>query len=610
MTHDKKKKQDLGIFYTREEIVNFIYDILLLWKEKEDKEQNRWESHKPKHYPSVIDPACGEGIFIKTAVKKGFTKPDWIFGLDIDEAVVKKWPEISLLEAFGGDEKKLRSHFFHQNGLKRIQWGQHKSQYHKKLKKKDIETEQFDLAVGNPPYGGLGLEAEEFHDDLIVQLANFNILPYEIKEEIVYKGRQQKVLDLFDAGKSKAINQKIKDRLKSFPIEVLFIDRFIQLVKPGGWIAIIIPDGILSNSNLHYVRQYIADNAKVEAIVSLPRDAFKHVGTSAKTSILFLKKHSSSPPLQKGDLGGFDYPVFLASLERLENGYLTEILSQYKEFNMKQTLSKDKKVYSNDFVMVRVDKTLKDMMEEKPFCRWDVNYYLPQWADLISELKNGTVKVKFLKDFFRNNEWLIATDHVRASRGEHEGDKYPIEYYSPAGFNFTGYDIYNIPHCSKNAYERMKRSQVYQYDVLLGGFGMGPTGKSVLLLHKPADKAIVGNIFILRTKNTYSPFVLDTFFKSKFGQAQFNRYKNGVAFNSLSNDEIRYLIVPDFSSIIVKSIESEYKKMSAFHDKAMEAKAKGDESGYKENIETAEAMLKDLIARTEAVIRGEREDVV
>ena len=41
----------------------------------------------------------------------------------------------------------------------------------------------------------------------------------------------------------------------------------------------------------------------------------------------------------------------------------------------------------------------------------------------------------------------------------------------------------------------------------------------------------------------------------------------------------------------------------------MEAKAKGDEAGYKKNIETAEAMLKDLIARTEAVIRGEREDV-
>ena len=72
-------------------------------------------------------------------------------------------------------------------------------------------------------------------------------------------------------------------------IEVLFIERFIQLCKQDGWIAIIIPDGILANSNMHYVREFIADNTKVEAIISLPRDAFKHVGTSAKTSILFLK---------------------------------------------------------------------------------------------------------------------------------------------------------------------------------------------------------------------------------------------------------------------------------------------------------------------------------
>ena len=40
---------------------------------------------------------------------------------------------------------------------------------------------------------------------------------------------------------------------------------------------------------MHYVREFISENTKVEAIVSLPRDAFKHVGTSAKTSILFLK---------------------------------------------------------------------------------------------------------------------------------------------------------------------------------------------------------------------------------------------------------------------------------------------------------------------------------
>ena len=50
--------------------------------------------------------------------------------------------------------------------------------------------------------------------------------------------------------------------------------------------------------------------------------------------------------------------------------------------------------------------------------------------------------------------------------------------------------------------------------------------------------------------------------------------------------------------------------MSKYHDRAMEAKKKGNDAEYKKNIEIAEKMLKDLIAKTEAVVRGERKDVI
>ena len=71
-----------------------MFDILKIWKAKEEKELGRWESRK--HFPSVIDPAVGEGVFLKVAVETGFTKTDYIFGLDIDEEVVKKWKQINL----------------------------------------------------------------------------------------------------------------------------------------------------------------------------------------------------------------------------------------------------------------------------------------------------------------------------------------------------------------------------------------------------------------------------------------------------------------------------------------------------------------------------------
>lgn len=324
---EKKRKQDLGIFYTRPEIVDFIYDILLIWKEKEDKETKRWNSHKPKHFPSVIDPACGEGIFLKKAIERGFTKPEWVFGMDIDEEVVNRWPSISLLEAFDNDEAKLKAHFFHQNGLLPIEWEQHKSLYYGKLKKEDLRNGQFNLVIGNPPYGGIGIDLSRHPTAeglrLIESFRTFQIFSYKSRKRNNGKNSGNGLFDSLVAEPSLLYSSVNPKDAESIPIEVLFVERFIQLCKNGGWIAVIIPDGILANSNMHYVREFIAENTKVEAIVSLPRDAFKHVGTSAKTSILFLKK-------QKTD--NLNYHVFLASLNKMESKGLQMISEQYKEF--------------------------------------------------------------------------------------------------------------------------------------------------------------------------------------------------------------------------------------------------------------------------------------
>lgn len=84
----------------------------------------------------------------------------------------------------------------------------------------------------------------------------------------------------------------------------------------------------------------------------------------------------------------------------------------------------------------------------------------------------------------------------------------------------------------------------------------------------------------------------------------------GVGAPKLPFDEIKAIKIPMLPEAIQSHIESEYKRMYQYHDKAMEAKEKGNDAGYKKNIEIAETMLKELIAKTEAVIRGERKDVV
>lgn len=324
---EKQRKQDLGIFYTPPEVVNFIFDILNTWKEKEDKEKKRWQSREPKpHYPSVVDPAVGEGVFLKGALQNNFTKPNYVFGVDIDETVTKRWEEINLLVSFGS-RADLENHFFHQNGLLPLKED-------KVLRYKTGGLKEFDVAVGNPPYGGIGVDFEgklsPENMELLEALEKYEIFSH--KKAV--NGKQAEVNEqnsLFAASvaptrRGSVGRNEVVKLAHGLPIEILFVERFIQLVKPGGWVAIIIPDGILSNSNAHYVRDFISSKSKVEAVVSLPRDTFKQAGTSAKTSILFLRKleESENPP--------FEHRVFLATADKISKDEFQNIVKDYINF--------------------------------------------------------------------------------------------------------------------------------------------------------------------------------------------------------------------------------------------------------------------------------------
>lgn len=74
--------------------------------------------------------------------------------------------------------------------------------------------------------------------------------------------------------------------------EVLFIEQDYKYLKEGGYLAIVLPDGILTNSSLQYVRTQIEDWFRIVAVVSMPQTAFAANGAGVKSSVLFLKKWS------------------------------------------------------------------------------------------------------------------------------------------------------------------------------------------------------------------------------------------------------------------------------------------------------------------------------
>lgn len=122
---------------------------------------------------------------------------------------------------------------------------------------------------------------------------------------------------------------------KNQSTEILFIERCIDFVKPKvGKIAIVLPDGILTNSTSQYVRNLIMDGCQILAIVSLPQFAFTHFGAGVKSSLVFLRRKGDNEKLGS-------YPIFMAIADHI--GYdatgrkdpkndLIDIYEEYKKF--------------------------------------------------------------------------------------------------------------------------------------------------------------------------------------------------------------------------------------------------------------------------------------
>ena len=72
--------------------------------------------------------------------------------------------------------------------------------------------------------------------------------------------------------------------------EVLFIERCLNLLKPGGRMGIVLPEGVLNNTNLQKIRDFVESKAKILLITSIPQDVFIASGATVKPSLLFFKK--------------------------------------------------------------------------------------------------------------------------------------------------------------------------------------------------------------------------------------------------------------------------------------------------------------------------------
>lgn len=77
---------------------------------------------------------------------------------------------------------------------------------------------------------------------------------------------------------------------RSLPLEILGLERSFQFLKPGGRMAIVLPDGLLKNKNSQFVRKWVEQIAETKAIISLPEESFNAYGAMVKTSLCIFRK--------------------------------------------------------------------------------------------------------------------------------------------------------------------------------------------------------------------------------------------------------------------------------------------------------------------------------
>ena len=307
--------QDVKLFNSNLEVIDEAFEYLINKNSKGEKGQYFTPRYvidmcvkmlNPQKHETMIDTAAGScGFPVHTIFyvweqilrDKGQTKShlftqedkpqectdyvnDKVFAIDFDEKAVRVARTINLIAGDGQTNVLNLNTIDWERWEEKIEdedWTDTYNNGWKKLKKLRIEKAgnrefRFDILMANPPFAG------------------------EIKES--------RILAKYELSKNSAGKYQTK-----VGRDILFIERNLDFLKPGGRMAIVLPQGRFNNSSDKQIREFIAERCRILAVVGLHGNVFKpHTGT--KTSVLFVQKWDEKL-CPKTD----DYSIFFATMQ-------------------------------------------------------------------------------------------------------------------------------------------------------------------------------------------------------------------------------------------------------------------------------------------------------
>ncbi len=285
-------KGDFGQYFTPRELIDFCVKVTSV-----DNEQ------------TVLDPACGSGGFLLHALD-AVRKEASEYHEEHSVQHFQHWHDFAEKKLFGieiNDEIARVSKMnmiIHDDGHTNVIGADALDDFKTfEVINKKFKKDSFDVVLSNPPFGASISQRER---------------PY---------------VERYDFGKQKTKTGS-KSR-KNQKIEILFVERIRDFLKPGtGKAAVILPDSILTNDSLSYVRRWMLENFRLRIVVSLPESAFAHFGTSVKTSIVFLERRDVGEVIDQTERVLMCTPSFIGydSTGRKCNSDLDEISYCCKQF--------------------------------------------------------------------------------------------------------------------------------------------------------------------------------------------------------------------------------------------------------------------------------------
>jgi len=510
----RHQRGDRGEFFTPYPIVRLTVEMIA-----------------PRPNEKVIDPACGSGGFLiqnisyvcrnNPNIDKTHYIREQICGIDFNPDVALSATVRLVFEGSAGTE------IICSNAL--------------------LENEQFnngfDIILTNPPFGSKG----------------------KIKDQKILKNY------LLARKWNKIQNgdwEVTRNVLAGQTPEILFIEKCLKLLRLGGRMAIVLPDGLLQNITNSHIRYWIRSQAKVLGVVSIPQEAFVPYGTGIKTSILFLQKlPADSEKVFMAQIQKIGYDVkgqpiykktYDGKLVRGRSGLpiintdIEDIISEYNRFKNSRHEIKKERIYA--------------VPEKSLNTRLDVEHYRPEDRNLFVMLQaSGAKPLGELADILRETD-----DFRLASNGE-------IRYIAISDVDARTTQV--VSHQVIKPHEAPSRAtyRVRTGDIItaISGANTGTYRQATALITEDEDGAICSNGFaVLRNIRGVEPLFLLSYMRTEYFLRQVRRLMTGHAIPAISVDDLSKVLVSIPPKEVQKQISDEIGKIISMRKEVLKVEKK------------------------------------